>query len=265
MFNRKKCSDKEKDYTELSTYETWLRYMRTRHVAHIKTNAFFAFSHYFLGISIILLAAIAGSSVFVGVTEENGNPWFYTAVAISIALSALTAMKTFLELGERAKIHHKYQADYGDLRHDIEKIFQDYINCVFMIMVKKETKEVTEEPQEEEEEIVDEGKVEEATIEENTNEETMVDEYIAEGRTYEENIFVECKDEIQKKLLLSKVMKEINDRMKEIDSGRPTIPQFIYNHARRLVRRSMCKEKSYSEQLSKQRKKGQNFVPQPKS
>ena len=117
---------KAKIVNELYTYEQWWINMRIRRVAHIKTVSLYNTMNIILGVTIIVLSALAGSSVFAGI-ETSQSPFYYIAVAITILLSALTATQTFLALGDKAKAHHQSQANYGALCKMIEDTLRDYI------------------------------------------------------------------------------------------------------------------------------------------
>ena len=108
-----------------SIYTRWLKSARTRHIAHIKTNAYLVKMNYIIGIFSIIITAVAGSSVFAGVNTDN-EALYYIALVLGILITIITAIQTFLSLSKRAEQHHRISVKYGDVRLDIEKILQDF-------------------------------------------------------------------------------------------------------------------------------------------
>lgn len=78
--------------------------------------------NYILGVFVIALTAIVGTSVFATLAEE---PHFWAKIIvglISLLATILSAMQTFLRFSERAQIHRKSGAKFGSLLAEIEQI-----------------------------------------------------------------------------------------------------------------------------------------------
>jgi len=73
-----------------------------------------------LGIPVVVLTALIGTSVFVGMKEDVGL-WAHIGVGLlSVGASVLATLQTFLGYAEQSEKHRVAGAQYGNLRRDIE-------------------------------------------------------------------------------------------------------------------------------------------------
>jgi hypothetical protein len=91
-------------------------------MGHFDTVARLERSHYWLGVPVVILSTVVGSSVFATLQEET-DIWIKIAVGVFSILSAvLASMQTFLRQAERAEKHKAAAAQYGRLKKEIEQI-----------------------------------------------------------------------------------------------------------------------------------------------
>jgi len=75
-----------------------------------------------LGIPVVILSTIIGTSVFATLGESVGLPLRITVGLLSVAAAVLASLQTFLRLGERSEKHRVAAALYSALRRDIESL-----------------------------------------------------------------------------------------------------------------------------------------------
>jgi len=134
--NKVKLADNSKTtvepYDQLYTYDDWHKGCKIRSVAHIWQNEHLVKMNKWLGLVTVIFTVAAGSSIFTGISLENGLPTenhtlYYIAFAISLIVSLLVATQTFLTLPRRAQVHHQTFVEYCDLCCDIENHVMEYI------------------------------------------------------------------------------------------------------------------------------------------
>lgn len=80
--------------------------------------------HYQLGIPAVVLAAIAGTTVFANLSKDFSTAARLTVAIISITTAILTALQTFLNYGKRAETYRAISHQFGTLRREIDVLEQ---------------------------------------------------------------------------------------------------------------------------------------------
>jgi hypothetical protein len=99
--------------------DQWSAGIRIIHVAHTRAAADFAFWERVLGLSVAVITAVSGSTVFANAENGNGT-WLFIAGVLAIAGAVVASAHTFLGFGALASQHAAAAKDYGVLR----KVFE---------------------------------------------------------------------------------------------------------------------------------------------
>lgn len=75
-----------------------------------------------LGIPVVILSTMIGTSVFATLGEQVNLPVRIAVGLLSVAAAVLASLQTFLRLGERSEKHRVAAALYSALRRDIESV-----------------------------------------------------------------------------------------------------------------------------------------------
>jgi hypothetical protein len=97
------------------------KYVIGEHEVHLKAARVFAQRHVALGIVVILLSTIVGSSTFISLSDmgqDNPVVIFGTGV-LSIIAAFLAALQTFLNWSEKAQAHKLSASKYSALRRSL--------------------------------------------------------------------------------------------------------------------------------------------------
>lgn len=76
--------------------------------------------HMWLGVPVVVLTAIVGTSIFATFSETPASHWKIITGLVSLLATVLAALQTFFGFSERAEKHKAAGARYGALRRDIE-------------------------------------------------------------------------------------------------------------------------------------------------
>lgn len=100
--------------------QEWHVGVRIFHIAHSKGASYYSRMHTKLGIPVIVLAALVGTTVFA--TLESSTLLFIKIGVglLSVTAAVLASLQTFLGYGERSERHKLAAFKYGALRRDIE-------------------------------------------------------------------------------------------------------------------------------------------------
>jgi len=79
-------------------------------------------NRYLVGVPAIVLAAIAGTSIFASIGASPGIAAVIVVGAISVSAAVLTALQTFLDYPGRAARHHAAAATYKACIHELEQL-----------------------------------------------------------------------------------------------------------------------------------------------
>lgn len=101
----------------------WIKRARESQFSHYECQKRYEKNHLWIGIPSIALTAITGASVFVSF-QQSTEVWIkYCAVTLALIATALTALQTFLNNGEKAKLHKEAGNRYGIVRRKLEILY----------------------------------------------------------------------------------------------------------------------------------------------
>lgn len=111
---------------EISTEDLlrdWYKRIRFVQFCHYEAAKVYDRMNYRLGVPVIILSTLAGSSMF----SNIGNISIDTSMQIAIGLSSLVAaslasLQTFFRFSEKAEKHRISASKYGALRREVEEI-----------------------------------------------------------------------------------------------------------------------------------------------
>lgn len=100
----------------------WRRRARESQHSHHEAAKYYARLNYWLGIPIVALSSLVGTTVF-ATLESQPNTTIRVIVGFMSALVALLGgIQTFLGLGQKGGTHRMVAARYGSVRSEIEQI-----------------------------------------------------------------------------------------------------------------------------------------------
>jgi hypothetical protein len=100
----------------------WHAGIRINVLAHYECSKVFADYHRLLGYPTVIFSALAGTA-FVS-SLNNSRLWLAQALAVllSLAVTVLASLQTFLRYAERAEKHKTAATEFGKLRRELEEI-----------------------------------------------------------------------------------------------------------------------------------------------
>ena len=87
---------------------------------HAVTAQRFERLHWILGVPVVVLTAVAGTSVFAALGQEVSLSARIAVAAVSILAAVLAALQTFLRYSERAESHRRSAAGFASFRRELE-------------------------------------------------------------------------------------------------------------------------------------------------
>ena len=117
---------------EANLLTKWLRRVKRKQLAHRLAAKRKGNYHLLIGVPATVLAAVTGLFAFSASGVEDK---YFIIGTLSILVSILTSLQTFLKFEIKAKNHQDADVGYGQIRHDIEEVLT-FINA----MDKKEIK-----------------------------------------------------------------------------------------------------------------------------
>jgi hypothetical protein len=106
---------------ERTLLEEWRRRAREAQWAHYECSKRLMWSHYLLGVPLVIFAAFAGTAVFATLSRSEIFG-LKLGVGIVLVLTAiLGGLQTFLRLSDRASQHRLAGAEYASVRRLIEE------------------------------------------------------------------------------------------------------------------------------------------------
>ena len=100
----------------------WFRRIREAQFAHYQSAKPLVRANYLLGVPVVALSALVGTSIF-ATLQEQADVGIRIAVGIVSVLAAfLSGLQTFLRFSEGAEKHRGVATRYGALRREIEMI-----------------------------------------------------------------------------------------------------------------------------------------------
>lgn len=101
----------------------WTNGIKISHIAHARSAAFYQSRGRLLGISVVVLTSIAGTTIIGDLAGERGsNTARVIAGVLSLGATVLAALQTFLNYPEMAAKHREAEVRYGALRRDVEML-----------------------------------------------------------------------------------------------------------------------------------------------
>jgi hypothetical protein len=102
--------------------DQWHRGIRLLHIAHAKAAARFRRWGRLLGVPVIVLTTVVGTSIFATISEQAiSENWKIAAGLMSGLAAVLSALQTFLDYGVLAEKHNLASIAFGALRRDLER------------------------------------------------------------------------------------------------------------------------------------------------
>jgi len=103
-----------------SLVEDWIRRARESQFGHYEAAKYYKAQHLRIGIPVVILTAVVGTSIFASLQYEESLLIKLIAGGFSIGASALAALQTFLRSSERAEKHRAAGAAYGAIRRELD-------------------------------------------------------------------------------------------------------------------------------------------------
>lgn len=102
--------------------EEWHAGIRISVLAHYECAKLFESYHRSLGYPTVILSAMAGTT-FVSTLNESNAEWARgIAIALSVIVTVLASLQTFLRYAERAEKHKSAATEFGKLRRQLEQM-----------------------------------------------------------------------------------------------------------------------------------------------
>lgn len=106
---------------EIQLLLKWLVQVRVNAVGHCHSSTRFERLNYILGIPVVVLTTVVGTSVFASL-ETDPSPYLQIGVGIiSISAAVLASLQTFLGYSDRAGRHSNAATRYGALQKRLEQ------------------------------------------------------------------------------------------------------------------------------------------------
>ena len=100
----------------------WYQRVRESQFSHYSAARYYSKLHYFLGIPVVILSGIVGTSIFASIGQQADRTSTILIGLISLLIAVLGALQTFLRFSERAEKHRIAGARYGEIRREIEQV-----------------------------------------------------------------------------------------------------------------------------------------------
>lgn len=102
--------------------EEWHAGIRINVLSHYECSKVFENYHRLLGYPAVILSALAGTA-FVSSLDGSSVRWERAiAILLSLAVTVLASLQTFLRYSERSEKHKKTATEFGKLRRELEQI-----------------------------------------------------------------------------------------------------------------------------------------------
>jgi len=101
----------------------WLRRARESQLGHYQMATMLERRSYWLGVPVIVISGIVGTSVFASIAAEVVSVEAKLIVgALSVIAAILSSLQTFFKFAERAEKHKTFGARYGAIRRELESM-----------------------------------------------------------------------------------------------------------------------------------------------
>lgn len=101
----------------------WLRRARESQLSHYEMAARLARRNLWMGVPVIVITAVVGTSAFASIVAELVPTWAKIgAGAASVVAAVLASLQTFFKFSERAERHKTFAAKFGAVRRELETL-----------------------------------------------------------------------------------------------------------------------------------------------
>lgn len=101
----------------------WIRRSRDSQFRHYAMADWLTARGKRLGLALIAVTAITGTSAFLSLVATGASPALRVAIGVtSMSAAVLASLQTFLRYSERAELHRRTGAQYGAVRRRLEAI-----------------------------------------------------------------------------------------------------------------------------------------------
>lgn len=104
----------------VSLLENWLRRTRESQRGHYKAAARLEHLNYWLGIPVVIMTTVVGTSVFASLQRRVDIRWQVMIGVFSVLAAVLASLQTFLRFSEKAEKDRSAGAAYGAIRRELE-------------------------------------------------------------------------------------------------------------------------------------------------
>jgi hypothetical protein len=102
--------------------QEWARRAAAAKAAHYELVAVLRARHYRLGVPVVVLSSLVGTSLFATLTEQEVNQPLRAVIgAVSVLAAVLAGLQTFLRYGEQAERHVMAADWYASVQREIEE------------------------------------------------------------------------------------------------------------------------------------------------
>ncbi len=106
----------------------WLRRARESQMAHYEMANILAARESWLGVPVILITTIIGTSVFASLTATTIAPEAKIIVGLlSVLAAVMSSLQTFFKFSERAEKHRATAARFGTIRRKLEVVYAENV------------------------------------------------------------------------------------------------------------------------------------------
>lgn len=103
---------------EIELLKRWLRRIKRKQLAHRLSAKRKGHYHLIMGIPVVIISAIVGLFAFSSIESDNK---FFLIGTLSLLVSILSSLQTFLKFELKAKLHQDADIGYSEIRMDIEE------------------------------------------------------------------------------------------------------------------------------------------------
>lgn len=108
--------------SSIELLKRWQRAIRICHKAHIRSAAHMNRRNRAMGIIVVILSTIVGTSVF-ATLDSSPEVWVKIIVGIlSVTAAVFAGLQTFLNYSEKEEMHKQASQKYGSLRRELEEM-----------------------------------------------------------------------------------------------------------------------------------------------
>jgi len=108
-------------YSPRRLLENWLRRARECQYGHYAAASTLSSRNYWLGIPVVILTSLVGTSVFATLQHEVDIRFKIATGLVSVLAAVLASLQTFLRVSEKAEKHRAAGATYGAVAREIEQ------------------------------------------------------------------------------------------------------------------------------------------------